>query len=367
MQATNLTVSAGNHAIASVGGLADLSASGVSIGVSGKLDAVIGDSVTLSTDSLTVEAMSNIQATATDIGVQVDGKATIAVAADVMAKARNIHVDAGATVEVVTVGDVGLTSGGGAAVQLGAGLDVTVADKTTLALANASLESTGDVNVSVVGADVKASGKVSGQFLDEVTVGMESARFHSIKATKADVGGAASLRVGEDVSLQAGRDVNASASGAVGLGAQSVVVHAGDRIEVAAGKYLQATASESVRLATQGSVLSMAQGGIRDFTSFAWSAMDVFDVDEVQLNATVPDVVELSIDDRGRSAHVIAPHKAKYAIHRAHIDLYDPKRHQWVTVWDKIIGGTPRGHDSGPMRRNFTGFSIRFPVRAFNF
>ena len=86
---------------------------------------------------------------------------------------------------------------------------------------------------------------------------------------------------------------------------------------------------------------------------------DVFDAAEVQLNTTIEDVVELSIDDNNRSAHVLAPHQHKYAIHRAHIDLYNPKQHAWVTVWDKIIGGTP----NGPCSPSFSfSFSLRLAL-----
>ena len=90
---------------------------------------MVGDAVTLSTNNVVIEALSTIRATATDVAAQVDGSAVLSVADSVLAKADTVHLDVGATVDVAAVGDVGLTSGGGANVQLAGGLRATVGEQ----------------------------------------------------------------------------------------------------------------------------------------------------------------------------------------------------------------------------------------------
>ena len=69
--ARNLSLSAAERAVLSVGGVAELAAASVSVGVSTSVDAVVGDAVTLSTNNVVIEALSTIRATATDVAAQV--------------------------------------------------------------------------------------------------------------------------------------------------------------------------------------------------------------------------------------------------------------------------------------------------------
>ena len=96
-----------------------------------------------------------------------------------------------------------------------------------------------------------------------------------------------------------------------------------------------------------------------DYVSVVWSGpkgkkYNVFDTQTKMFPHVIHNSVQLTIDDVGTGASVSAPHAARRAENRANIDLFDPRRNEWLNVWNQVLSGTST---------TFAGFTTEFPMQ----
>merc|ERR1712185_211506 len=299
----------GVHAGQSLG----VSTAGLSVSVTGVVDAVAGERMSVRSDAVSVEASTSMTVSTKDAVVRASGGVEGYVSEGVSVSAGGVSVRSGDSLSASAVTRASLVSGGSVSAEAGLGVSVSAGEAVSVTAAEVSVASTGDVGV--LGVDVTAEASGSLRALGVSSVSVESAGGVSVSA-----GSALSAVAGTTASLVTGSGM--SVSGAAGLEA---VFGAGVELT---GEAVRVEAASSVEASTGGSVSVSGYEGV----GVSWESARSFDSFENVVSPSVADVEEVVIV-QGDS-----PQSGPYARGASVVYMDVHNGAAWVNVWSASLG-----------------------------